>query len=216
MVTIDAGPLIIQTRRPAPGWSWTTLIAAITLVLAASGLVAYGFDADGLRAAALVVKRFACVVFFAALITGPLGRLSTAGALRTYGALRRDILRGFCASYALYIAFDLAPALWTAQRPTPDMIVFTAFSIVALAFMAAASTNGFKKYLGKSAQHTMLCVTALYFWLCFVLPVLARIDGPYRPDAYYGLCMLFMIGAVLLRFADSCVKAGRGNAAPMR
>jgi hypothetical protein len=82
--------------------------------------------------------------------------------------------------------------------------------------MAAASTNGFKKYLGKSAQHTMLCVTALYFWLCFVLPVLARIDGPYRPDAYYGLCMLFMIGAVLLRFADSCVKAGRGNAAPMR
>lgn len=216
MVTIDAGPLISRARRSAPAWSWTALIAAIALMLAASGLVTYGFDTRGLGAAALVAKRFACVVFFAALVLGPLGRLFAAGAFRALVALRHDILRGFCASYALYIGFDLAPALWAAQRPAPDMVVFTAFSIVALALMAAASTNGFRKYLGKSAQHAVLRVTAIYFWLCFVLPVLARIDGPHRPDAYYGLCMLLMIGAVLLRFADSYVKSRRGDAAPMR
>jgi hypothetical protein len=42
----------------------------------------------------------------------------------------------------------------------------------------------------------------MYFWLCYALMALARISGPHRPDAYYGISLCLMVAALLLRYAD--------------
>lgn len=218
MVTIDAGSLRVSHRLPR-GWSWTLLIAVATALLAAIGLMRAGFGADGLDAAALSAGRFAAMVFFAAIVAGPLSRLFAAQVFRGYGARRRDILRGFCASYALYIVIAMGAAFWAGQGPAPGMAAFAIFSFAMLAVMAGASTRTVGKYLGRSVQHAVLALAAIYFWLCFVVPVLTRIDGPHRPDAYYGFCMLLMIGALLLRFADSYagyMRAARDDARAAR
>jgi hypothetical protein len=40
------------------------------------------------------------------------------------------------------------------------------------------------------------------FWLAYALTGLEHISGPHRPDGFYGVSILLMIAALLLRFAD--------------
>jgi hypothetical protein len=42
-----------------------------------------------------------------------------------------------------------------------------------------------------------------YFWLAFISEDLRHIYGPHRPDDYYGLSLLLLVGALFLRFASA-------------
>jgi hypothetical protein len=205
MVAIDAGIGLPGRETSFNSKSLIALAAAATFLLASSALVWEGFDGNGLRAASAIATRFASLVFFAAIIAGPLCRLFPAKVFRAYGVMRRDVLLAFCASYGVYILTILGPNLLGAGGLTPGMVLFAAFSTVILVTMAAASTGWVEIHLGKPAQRTILGVAAAYFWLSFALVGLAHLDGPHRPDGYYGCCLLLMIAALLLRFADSFI-----------
>jgi len=42
----------------------------------------------------------------------------------------------------------------------------------------------------------------IYFWLSYCLMALARISGPHRPDAFYGISLCLMVTGLLVRYAD--------------
>ena len=61
---------------------------------------------------------------------------------------------------------------------------------------------GEKPILPDKVRRVLLGTAAIYFWLCYCLMALARISGPHRPDAFYGISLSLMIAALLLRYAD--------------
>ena len=203
MVAIDAGPIVLSGRRLSFGARLVVLSTAATFLLAVTVLAWNGFDAIGFRVASEAATRFASLIFFASIIAGPLCRLFPAHAFRAYGVLRRDILLAFCASYGVYILRVVTPHLLALQGVTPGMMLFAAFSAGILAAMAGAATDWFETRLGRPAQRAVLGVAAGYFWLLFTLAGIIHLNGPHRPDGYYGFCLLLMLAALLLRFADS-------------
>ncbi|HEY5346868.1 MAG TPA: hypothetical protein VIJ72_01650 [Rhizomicrobium sp.] len=205
MVAIDAGIALPGHGASFNSKSLIALAAGATIVLAAGVLAWNGLDDNGLRAASAIATRFASFVFFASIIAGPLCRLFPAKPFRAYGAIRRDLLLAFCASYGVYIFTIVAPHLLLNEGLTMGMALFAVFSGAILAMMAGASTGWFATHLGRPAQRAILAVAAIYFWLIFTLVGLAHLNGPHRPDGYYGFCLLLMVAAVLLRFADSFV-----------
>jgi hypothetical protein len=212
MVAIDTGMVIPGRAMPFNSKSLIALAAAATALLAAAAFAWSGFGDNGLRAASAIATRFASLIFFAALAAGPLSRLLPGAMFRAIGAARRDVLLGFCASYAIYVVSVIGPHLLWAEGLTAGMAGFTIFSGIILAALAGASTGWFENRLGRPSQRAILGVAAAYFWLCFVLTGIAHISGPHRPDGYYGFCLSLMVAVLLLRFADSFRAHLRGAA----
>jgi hypothetical protein len=48
----------------------------------------------------------------------------------------------------------------------------------------------------------VLATATAYFWLCYSIMALARISGPHRPDAFYGISLSLMVVGLLARYAN--------------
>lgn len=180
------------------------LVALITMAM-------HGFDENGLRAGSDMAWRFTFFVFFVALIAGPLGHLLPFAPMQVLGNHRRQLLWGFCASFAVYLATVLVP---NTIRPlslyhegmTAGMGVFITFGSLLVAVIAYSVTRHAKLFFGEAARRAILTVGIAYFWLAYALTGLSRISGPHRPEIYYGLSVSLMVVALLLRFADRLVR----------
>jgi hypothetical protein len=162
------------------------------------------------------VWRFNCLVFFAALVAGPLGRLISP--LQVLADKSRALLQGFCAAMVVYFAFLLLPNLFTvpgdlrSEGITSGMTFFVLFTGTITLVLATAVNRQLCARVGDKACRAMLGVAVGYFWLCYSLMGLAHISGPHRPDAFYELSVILMVVGLLVRFADSFFE--RRNSAP--
>src|ERR1700759_4910134 len=103
MVVLDNAAAFGKEKVPfrLPKFSMTGTIAMAAAVLVFGSLTARGFSDNGFRLASQNAWRFACVVFFAAIIAGPLGRLVPA-----FRRLQKDscaLFMAFCAAYGVYL-----------------------------------------------------------------------------------------------------------------
>ncbi len=204
MVVLDSA--IFQThatgRRPTAPF----IIGLMALVVGLAGLVFHGLEENRLGFASQLVWRFNCLVFFAALIAGPLGRLVPA--LHFLADKSRPLLQGFCAAMGVYFAFILLPNLFAVPdgvRPagiTAGMTLFVLFTGTVTLVMAASINQGLCDKVGSSACRTMLGVATIFFWLCYSLIGLAHISGPHRPDLFYEWSLILMLTGLFARFAD--------------
>jgi len=180
-------------------------IAAILVCL--GGFAARGFSDNGLRFGSELTWRFTFCVYFAAIVAGPLARLMPFEAVRRICEERRQLIWGFCASFGVYLASVLVPNTFTQpgldrDGLTAGMSFFIVLGTVLVLVIAYAASRGAMLFLGDKARSTMLGAGMSYFWLAYALTGLARISGPHRPDAFYGLSLALMLIALLLRFAD--------------
>jgi hypothetical protein len=203
MVLLDSA--ILRTSATGRRPSMPLVIALMALVVGLAGL-AFGLDQNRLGFATQLVWRFNCLVFFAALVAGPLGRLIPL--LHVLADKGRPLLQGFCAAMGVYFAFILLPNLFAVPdgvRPagiTAGTTMFVLFTGSVTLVMAAAVHGGFCDKVGPRACRTMLGVAVIYFWLCYSLIGLAHISGPHRPDLFYELSLILMLSGLFVRFAD--------------
>ena len=203
MVALDNhAPL--HRSRPRP--TAALLIALTALTVGLGGLLLYRADDTPLGMATQSVWRFNCLVFFAALVAGPIGRLVPG--LSLLADKSRPLLQGFCAAMGVYFAFILVPNLLAVPdgvQPrgiTAGTTFFVLFTGSVTLVMAAAANRALCRRFGNRACRTMLGVAAIYFWLCYGLIGLAHISGPHRHDPFYELSVMLMVVALLVRFAD--------------
>jgi hypothetical protein len=190
-----------------PGWA---VIAAVAALFCVGGFAARGFSDNGLRLGSELVWRFTCVMYFAAIVAGPLARLIPSETLRHICEERRQLIWGFCASFGVYLASVLMPNTLTPpdldrDGITAGMTIFVAFGALLVVVIAYTASRQAGDFLGDKARGTMLGVGMACFWLAYALTGLARISGPHRPDAFYGFSLSLMVVALLLRFADRLV-----------
>jgi phage shock protein PspC (stress-responsive transcriptional regulator) len=194
------------------------LIALAAVLVCLGGFAAHGFDENGLRFGNQLAWRFACLVFFAAAIAGPVTRIVPWERLRRAGEERRQLIWGFCACIGVYLASLIVPNTLTPssldhEGLTVGMVLFVVFGAVltmVIAYVASPQSN-----LGEQSRKTLLAVGMSYFFLAYTLTALSHLSGPHRPDAFYGFSLILMLAALLARFVDNFVtKMRKQEAAP--
>lgn len=201
------------------GWAFIAMLAILT---GGSGLVARGVTESGWRLSGELVWRFNCFVYFAAVIAGPLARLIPWQRLRGASENRCQLIWGFCASFVVYLAGVCLPELWMPELFAPldrggwmaGIGTFDLFGAGLTVIIACAAGRHAALILGARVRGIILGVSLFCFWLAYVLTGLGHLSGPHRPDAFYGISLLLMIAALLLRFADHLAAKIRGDHNP--
>jgi len=190
-----------------PLWGLITLAAVLVCL---GGFAAHGFDENGLRFGNQLAWRFACLVFFAAAIAGPVTRIVPWERLRRAGQERRQLIWGFCGSVGVYLASLIVPNTLTPSSLDHEGLTVGMVLTMVIAYVASPRSN-----LGEQARKTLLAVGMSYFFLAYTLTALSHLSGPHRPDAFYGFSLILMLAALLARFVDNFVtKMRKREAAP--
>ena len=205
MVALDHQALFGQRRRfrftmaPLVG-----AIAIMAMLLVLGAIVARGFSENGFRLGSQLAWRYTSFVFFAALVAGPLCRVAARffPAFTAPESLGRKLVWGFCASYAVYLLSIFVPNVVDMSAGATLMVLFGAGVALAMAATAAPLRLHGRALMGEKLRRTFLGTATGYFWLCYALMGLARISGPHRPDAFYGISLCLMVAALLARYAD--------------
>ncbi len=183
-------------------------IAAFAGALVLGALLFRGFGENGFRLGSQLAWRYTCLVFFAALVAGPACRVAAhfLPSLMPPQSLSRKLVWGFCASYGIYLLSVFLPNVIRLSAGATLMVLFG--SSVALVMAAAAAPlkrPGDKVIIPEKIRRVLLGTAAAYFWLCYCVMALARISGPHRPDAFYGISLCLMVVGLLARYADRWV-----------
>lgn len=189
------------------------MIAVAAVLVSLAGFAIHRFDENGLRLGNQFAWRFSALVYFAAIIAGPIGRLVPWQALRRTSKQREQLIWGFCASFGIYLATLIVPNTFAPLSPgheglTLGMALMAIFG-TALALVVAYAAAP-KPALGERSRRAILGVGLVYFWLAYTLADLSHLSGSHRPDRFYGASLVLMLLALLMRFADNFVAKMRG------
>ncbi len=205
----------VALRRASPMRMplWGIIAAAAALVFV-GGLAARGINDNGLRFGSQLAWRFACVVYFAAIVADPVTHLVPFLGAYRMGKDNRQLLWGFCASFGVFLTSILVPNTFALPSPGREgltvgmglFVLFGAGLTMVVAYAAVPHRN-----LNESARRTILGAGLSYFWAAYALTALSRLSGPHRPDMFYGISLTLMVTALLLRFADRFVAKRKAN-----
>jgi hypothetical protein len=195
--------------------AWMFIAIAATL-LSAGGWAARGFTENGLRLGSEFAWRFTFLIYFLAIVAGPLGRLVPSPFLRRLGQKRCQLIWGFCASLGVYLLGVLLPNLLVPTGPdeeglTGGMTMFVLFGAALSGVIAFAASRRAALFLGEKARGTVLGVGLSTMWLVYVLSGLAQGIGPQRHGLFYGASLGLMTAALLLGLADRMAVKLRGR-----
>ena len=180
-------------------------IAAGSLLSVLGAVVVRGVTDNGFRLASQLAWRYGCIIFFLALSGGPLCRIVARFFPRFSFAdnLSRKLVWGFCVSYGIYLLSVFIPNVIDPSAGATLMVLFGGgVALVMAATVAPLARLGRPALIPDKIRRVLLGVSTIYFWLCYSLMALARIYGPHRPDAYYGISLCLMVAGLLLRYAD--------------
>lgn len=207
MVALDHTALFGHVKVPRLKFILTPLVAALALIAVAlvlGAILARGFSENGFRLGSQLAWRYAFFVFFAALLAGPVRRVTShfLPSIAPPESLSRKLVWGFCASYGVYLLSVFLPNVIQPSAGATLMVLFGA----AVVLVMALAVVPFKRLGGmpvlEKARRAMLGAAAVYFWLCYSIMALARLSGPHRPDAFYDISLSLMVVALLVRYAD--------------
>lgn len=192
-----------------PVWG---MIGGAAALISLFGFASHGFDENGLRLGNQLAWRFACLVFFAVIVAGPVGRLVPSERLRRACRQRHQLVWGFCASFGVFLASLIVPNTFTPpsldhQGLTFSMALFAGLGAVLIMVVAYAASP--QRNLAEQSRRAILGVGLIYFWLAYTLTALSHLSGPHRPDAFFGASLILMLIALLLRFADNLAQRMR-------
>lgn len=174
-------------------------VAAIILVLGA--ILARGFSENGFRLGSQLAWRYTSFVFFAALVADPACRVAAhfISAFKAPDSLGRRLTWGFCASYGVYLLSVFLPNVIRPSAGATLMVLFGGGVVLVMALTAAPLHGDLRL---EKIRRAMLGIATAYFWLCYSIMALARISGPHRPDAFYGISLSLMVVGLLARYAN--------------
>jgi hypothetical protein len=215
VVAIDQVPGSSRNGRIARNQAWI-LAGAATALLTIGAWLARGFGDNGFRVGSEFAWRFTFLIYFLAIVAGPMARLMPLAVLRRLCEERRQLIWGFSVSFAVYLLGVLLPNLLSPAGPdneglTGAMVMLAFFGFVLAGIIAFAARRDAAQIMGEKARTAILGVGLSTFWLTYALSGLAHITGPHRPDIFYGTSLSLMIIALLVRFADCMAVKIRGR-----
>jgi hypothetical protein len=211
MVALDNSALFGHGKVPRLHFGLGPLVGSIALVavaLVVGALLLRGFAENGFRLGSQLAWRYTALVFFAALFAGPACRIATHffPDLTPPQSLSRKLVWGFCASYGVYLLSVFLPNVIRLSAGATLMVLFGGGVVLVMALAAAPLKRlGDKVIILEKVRRVLLGTAAAYFWLCYCIMALARISGPHRPDAFYGISLCLMVVGLLARYADRWV-----------
>jgi hypothetical protein len=151
--------------------------------------------------------RYTSLVFFAALVAGPVCRMIAHffPQLTPPPGLGRKLVWGFCASFGVYLLSVFLPNVIQLSAGATLMTLFASAVVLVMAATAAPIKRLGKRggsIIPEKFRRVLLAIAVIYFWLCYSVMALARISGPHRPDDYYGISLCLMVLGLLARYAD--------------
>ena len=176
------GAAILQglTHRRFPLWG---LIALSATLISLGGLAVRGFDENGLRFGNQLAWRFALLVYFAAIVAGPVMRFVPR--LGQAAEVQRQLIWGFCASFAVYLASLIVPNTLTPpsldhEGLTFGMALFAIFGAALTTVVAYVASP--QPSLSERSRRAILGTGLSYYWLAYTLTGLSHLSGPpHRP-----------------------------------
>jgi hypothetical protein len=205
MAAIDSD---IRSLAPAfqLGRRKTTLAlsgAALGLAVAIFAFLAHGRDANAARFAATTVFRASSLAFLLFYLAGPVARLIPSLPTLAVARERTGLALAFAAFYVVFLVCALSPDYLAGAHVPLATVVFAIFSTVILGVILAGERSGLADASWRPALRAMETVGVAYFWMVYAVNDLDHLSGPHRPDGYYGLSLSILVGALLIRFADS-------------
>lgn len=206
----------LRLRKMVPPLAAGIALVAAALVLGA--VLARDFSENGFRLASRLAWRYACLVFFLALIAGPICRIGLRFLPGTKfpNGLGRELVWGFCASYGIYLLSVFLPNVIHQSAGATLMVLFGGGVVLVMALTVASPERWANRPSVEKARRGMLGAAVLYFWLCYAVMALARLAGPHRPDAFYGISLCLMVVGLLTRYADRWFSGPSRNVSNLR
>ena len=191
------------------------VLAAVILV--GGSIFFHGFSENGFRQASRLAWRYASLIFFAALVAGPLCRVTAhfVPHLTPPESLSRRLVWGFAASYGVYLLSVFVPHVIELSEGATLMVLLGGGLALVMAG-AAAPWRWQGTVIFDKVRRLILAAAALYFWLCYSVMALARLAGPHRPDAFYGISLCLMVAGLLARYADRWFSGSVRNLSNLR
>ena len=208
MVALDNTVPIGRIRVPRLKLTLGPLVGGIAfgaVALVIGAILFRGFAENGFRLGSQLAWRYASLVFFVALVAGPLCRLAARffPNLTPPESLSRKLIWGFCASYGVYLLSVFLPNVIRLSAGATLMVLFGGSVVLVMALTAAPLKRlGDRPVIPPKIRRVLLGAAAGYFWLCYALMGLARIYGPNQPDAFYGISLCLIVTGLLVRYAD--------------
>ena len=173
---------------------------AAAIVLSLAGFLLHGGGPNGARFASSLMLFSSSVMFAVYYVAAPLSRLVPA--TQAFGAWRFSIACGFVGMIAVFLVSTLAPSYEANGSVSLPTLAFAALTVfVAAAFTVSA---GSKRTAHSVTLRSLQSLSSGYFWMVFAVMDLDRMQGPHRPDPIpYGLSLLLLVLALLVRFADA-------------
>jgi len=193
-------------------------IALVAAALVLGAVLALDFSENGFRLGSRLAWRYACFVFFAALIAGPVCRIVA----RFFPKFSfpeecgRELVWGFCASYGIYLLSVFLPNVIHQSAGATLMVLFGGGVALVMALTVALPKRLAGRASVEKVRRGMLGTAVLYFWLCYSVMALARLAGPHRPDAFYGISLCLMVVGLLARYADRWFSEPSRNVSNLR
>lgn len=189
------------------------LVLASSLAVGIATLFLHGADGRAWFAATENVSRFSAMVFLVLFAGEPIAYFLPSTTPLSRERNRKAIDAAFLCAYATYLAFLVARLTFAPSASAIETaILCTAASVapVALAWSSAGGKTA-QRGIARSAVRTAAIV---WFWLVFVAGDIDHLYGPHRPDRYFGISLLLLTGALLLRFAAALVRKLRAGRNP--
>jgi hypothetical protein len=208
MVALDNASLFGDRKVPRLTLNLGPLVGGIVVVeavLVLGSILLRGLSENGFRLGSQVAWRYTCFVFFAALVAGPAVRIAARffPGLTVPESLGRKLVWGFCAGYGVYLLSVFLPNVIQLSAGAAMMVLFGGTVVLVMAATAAPLKRlGGDAIIPEKVSRVLLGTAAAYFWLCYSLMALARISGPHRPDAFYGISLCLMVVGLLARYTD--------------
>lgn len=216
MLALDNAAFFGQVRRlriplPSKAISLAPVVASVggaAAALVLGAIIFRGFSENGFRLGSQLAWRYTSMVFFVALVAGPLCRIVAhfLPHLSPPPSLGRKLVWGFCVSYGVYLLSVFLPNVIQLSAGATLMTLFGSGVVLVMAATAGPIKRlGGKPILPEKIRRVLLATAVAYFWLCYSVMALARISGPHRPDDYYGFSLCLMVLGLLARYADRWV-----------
>ncbi len=203
MVAIEHAADALASAYRNPQRRSLALLAGVgaAIVLSLAGFLLHGGGPNGARFAGSLMLFSSSVVFAAYYVAAPLSRLVPATA-QTFGAWRFSIALSFVGMIAVFLVSTLAPSYEANGSVSLPTLAFAALTVLVAAAFAVSA--GSKRTANSVTLRSLQSLSSGYFWMVFALMDLDRMQGPHRPDPIpYGLSLLLLVLALLVRFADA-------------
>lgn len=164
-----------------------------------------GGGESGARTVSNLIANTASLLFVLYYVAGALGRLIQ---LPSVGFLEREepaFAGAFVGTYGAFLFWVLEPGLTPGARLPATTLAFAVLSTAVL--LGLARSRAARSAAGRAIRSLSIG----YFWIAFALADLDRLIGPHRPERFYGLSLLLLAVAVVIRFADDFARRARSS-----